>query len=90
MQTVNVSIKGIAPLLQHKMPEEDVNASVRRTSDKQGDNPEDFLYMCGKKICQPATHIERAIVQAASGFRWSAAERKHTRTRRSASSFRRT
>jgi len=69
MQNVNVSIKGIAPLLQHKMPEEDVNASVRRTSDKQGDDPADFLYMCGKKICQPATHIERAIVQAASGFK---------------------
>ncbi len=37
-------------MLQHKMPEEDVNTPVRKTSEQKGDKPEDFLYLVEKKI----------------------------------------
>ena len=68
MKRVKVEIEGVAPLLQHKMPEEDVNKPSRKHQDKK-DNPEDFLYKTGRKICQPASHIERAMQQTASKFK---------------------
>lgn len=65
---VNVTIKGTAPLLQHRMPEEDVNKPLRKHTDRK-DDPKDFLYLADGKICQPASHIERAIVQTASQYK---------------------
>jgi len=69
MKTFEIEIEGTCPLLQHKMPEEDVNAPLRRQEVDKHDNPEDFLYNVGGKICQPATCIERSIVQSASSFK---------------------
>jgi hypothetical protein len=66
---VEVEIEGTAALLQHKMPEQDVNAPLRKTRQSDVEDPKDFLYTDGKRIVQPATHIERALVQVASAFK---------------------
>ena len=73
MKKIDVSIKGVAPLLQHKMSIE-IEAQLASKTKKsvgqsKGDNPEDFLYKVGDKICQPAEHILQAIIKRLSGYK---------------------
>jgi len=73
MKKIKVNIKGVAPLLQHKMSvEEEAQLSSKTkksVGQKKGDNPEDFLYKVGGKICQPAEHILQAIIRKLSGYK---------------------
>ena len=73
MKKINVSIKGVATLLQHKMSIETeaqlASKTKKSVGQKKGDNPEDFLYKVGDKICQPSEHILQAIIKRLSGYK---------------------
>lgn len=73
MKQIKTTIKGIAPLLQHKMSiqVESQLASVTKKSSGQakGDNPEDSLYTIDGKICQPTEHIVQAIIKQLSNYK---------------------
>ena len=73
MKKINVTIKGVAPLLQHKMSNEQEAqlASKTKKSDGQskGDNPKDYLYIIGNKIVQPSEHIVQAIIKRLSNYK---------------------
>ena len=73
MKKIEVKIKGIMPLLQHKMSL-DVETQLSSKSKKQPGaskelKVEDCLYKVGEKICQPASHIEMAILKQASNYK---------------------
>jgi hypothetical protein len=64
-----VIIRGTAPLLQNRFDDEQ-DDSLKKSGkqyDKQKD-AEKALYKKGNKVCQPATHIEGAMVKAATSF----------------------
>jgi len=74
MKKINVEIKGICPLLQHRFPEEEhgVNASKKK---KQRYDPkeeaEKALYTDEKgKIYQPSDHILGALIKAGTDFKY--------------------
>ena len=73
MKRIEVQIKGVAPLLQHKMSleqEAQLASKVKRSvGQAKGDNPEDFLYKVNGQIVQPAEHILQAIIKRLSGFK---------------------
>jgi len=73
MKQIKVSIKGTAPLLQHKMSIEQeaqlISKTKKSTGQNKGDDPEDYLYKVGNKICQPAEHILQAIIKRLSGYK---------------------
>ncbi len=73
MKQINVSIKGVAPLLQHKMSVEQeaqlVSKTKKSTGQSKGDNPESYLYLVNGKICQPAEHILQAIIKRLGGYK---------------------
>ena len=73
MKTIDVSIKGIVPLLQNKMSveaETQLGAKVkRRAGHPKDENVEDCLYRIGDKICQPSEHIYQAIVKKLSDYK---------------------
>jgi len=65
MKKYKISIKGTAPLIQNKVPEELGEKTEKRGEGK--DSPEmceHKLYTTGKKIVQPAIHLENALVKA--------------------------
>lgn len=71
MKKIVCSIKGVLPLLQHKMSlaaEAALNVSVKKHSNKE-DNPEEFLYIVGDKIVQPSEHILQAIIKQSANFK---------------------
>ena len=73
MKQIKVSIKGVAPLLQHKMSLEQeaqlASKTKKRDGQAKGDNPEDYLYVVDGKVCQPAEHIIQAIVKRLSNYK---------------------
>lgn len=73
MNKINVTIKGTAPLLQHKMSlgQEAQLASKTKKSVGQakGDNPEDYLYKIGDKVYQPSEHILQGIIKQLSNYK---------------------
>jgi len=73
MKKVKCEIKGISPLLQHKMSLEQEaqleSKTKKRSGQAKGDNPEDFLYKLGNKIVQPSEHILQAIVKRMSSYK---------------------
>lgn len=73
MKQIKTTIKGIAPLLQHKMSlgQEAQLASQTKKVEGQakGDKPEEYLYMIGDKICQPSEHIVQAILKRLSNYK---------------------
>lgn len=73
MKQINVTIKGIAPILQHKMSlaQETQLASKTKKVAGQGkqDNPEEYLYIVNGVICQPAEHILQAIIKQLSNYK---------------------
>jgi len=73
MEKIEVTIKGTAPLLQHKMTVEQEAQLESRTKkvagQSKGDNPEDFLYAIDGKIYQPAEHMLQAIIKQLSNYK---------------------
>ena len=73
MKTIECSIKGIAPLLQHKMSLE-TEASLeskikRRPGQAKEYDVEGCLYKVDGKICQPAEHIIQSIVKRLGNYK---------------------
>ncbi len=75
MYLVDVTIKGDAPLLQHRFPVPDL-ASMSKGGTKQTGSKDyteewrEHLYVTKKgQIYQPATHLEGALVKAAVNFK---------------------
>lgn len=70
---IHVKIEGIRPLLQNKFPDEtfEIEAKSRtRIGSLKTDNAEDKLYrLPDGTIYQPAEHILRCLVKAATNFR---------------------
>ena len=73
MKKIAVQIKGVAPLLQHKM---DVNTEAQLVSktkknagQSRGDDPKDFLYTVGDVIVQPGEHIVQAIIKQLGSYK---------------------
>jgi len=73
MKKINTSIKGVAPLLQHKMStqeEAQLSSKTKKSvGQSKGDDPKDFLHMVGDKICEPSEHILQAIIKRLSGYK---------------------
>ena len=73
MREIEVTIRGVAPLLQHKMSlEEEAQLSSKTkksTGQHKGDDPETFLYKVKGTICQPAEHILQAIIKRLGGYK---------------------
>jgi hypothetical protein len=73
MKEINVSIKGVAPLLQHKLglevESQMASKTKKRDGQAKGDNPEDYLYVVGGKIVQPSEHIVQAIIKRLSNYK---------------------
>lgn len=71
---IAVSIEGIAPLLQHRFPEEEHEATGSRKKKKVYDPEEDAIAALYKKedgtIYQPARHFEAALIKAAVAFKF--------------------
>lgn len=66
-------MKGVAPLLQHKMSLEQEAQLASKTKRSAGafksDNPEDYLYKVDGKICQPAEHFLQAILKKLTNYK---------------------
>ena len=73
MKQIKVTVKGISPLIQHKMSiaqEAELASKVKkRDGQAKGDNPEEYLYIHNGKICQPAEHFYQAIVKRLSNYK---------------------
>ena len=74
MQRYTVTIEGIAPLLQHKLgvaTQTDLASKVKQRAGQPDFTGEwrDTCYLLGDEIVQPAEHIWRAMVKAASNFK---------------------
>ena len=73
MKTVNVSIKGVAPLLQHKMSlateAQLVSKTKKSSGQSKGDDPIDSLYVVDGKIVEPAEHILLAVIKRLSSYK---------------------
>ena len=75
MYTVDVKIKGTAPLLQHRFPVPDLATMSKGGQKSTGakdytEEWRDYLYVTTDgQVYQPATHIEAAMVKAAVNFK---------------------
>lgn len=79
----NVTIKGICPMLQHRFSEEKLTQIKKKTGDKVLSDIEkravadQYLYKNPKgKVCQPSSHIEGAMIKAASSIGLAGAGKK--------------
>ena len=73
MKKINVSVKGVAPLLQHKMSlgqEAQLASKTKKVSGQaKGDNPEEYLYKIDDKIVQPTEHFMQGIIKQLSNYK---------------------
>jgi hypothetical protein len=74
MYLVDVTIKGDAPLLQHRFPVPDLASMTKGGTKQTGakDYTEEWrehLYVTKGQVFQPATHLEGALVKAAVNFK---------------------
>jgi hypothetical protein len=73
MKKIKCNIKGVAPLLQHKMSSEQeaqLGSKTKKVAGQsKGDNPEEYLYLIDGTICQPAEHIVQAIIKQLSNYK---------------------
>ena len=74
MKQIQVSIKGTAPLLQHKLSaqvESDLAKSAKKQSGQnKRDDIETYLYKNAEGvICQPVEHILQAIIKQLSNYK---------------------
>jgi len=69
---IEVTVRGIASLLQHRFPEEahpEVVSKKRKKVYNDMDDAEESLYKNTEGvICQPAKHFESAMIKAATAF----------------------
>lgn len=82
MYTVNVSVEGVAPLLQHRYPLPDFETLSKGGKVKTGEQDytqkwREFLYVTSEgEIYQPATHFDGAMTKAAAGYKIQGARGK--------------
>jgi len=82
MYTINCSVEGVAPLLQHKYPLPDFadmgKGGKQRTGEKDYSQEwREYLYVTsGGEVYQPAIHFDGAMVKAASGYKIQGARGK--------------
>src|SRR4051812_31839933 len=82
MYTLNVSIRGIAPLLQHRFAPAQLDTLMQGAARRTGatDYSQEWLesmYVTDDgNLFQPATHLEGALVKAASLFKIKGARGK--------------
>lgn len=74
MYTVDVSVKGTAPLMQHRFPMPEFETMGKGSKKQTGAKDyttewKDYLYANGKGIFQPAVHFESAMIAAAVNFK---------------------
>lgn len=79
----NVTIKGLAPLLQHRFSEEKLyrvkkgGGDKRLTEAEKRESAKQFLYVDSKgKVAQPSSHIEGAMIKAATDVKISGGGKK--------------
>jgi hypothetical protein len=81
MQKINVTIRGISPLLMHRFPENE--GKIEEKSKKRAGNPEYekeveqgiYKFPDGKPY-QPASHIEGTMIKASTNFQISGKKKK--------------
>lgn len=82
MYTVNVSVQGIAPLMQHRYPLPEFADLSKGGNKKTGEKDysqewREYLYATPEgDIYQPATHFDGAMVKAAAGYKIQGARGK--------------
>lgn len=82
MYSVNVSVEGVAPLLQHRFPLPDFETLSKGGKIKTGEKDytqmwREFLYVTSEgDIYQPATHFDGAMIKAAGGYKIQGARGK--------------
>lgn len=73
MKTIKCSIKGTAPLLQHKMSleqEAQLDSKLKKSQGQaKSDKVESYLYLIDGKIYQPSEHILQAIIKQLSNYK---------------------
>jgi len=73
MRKINVTVKGVAPLLQHKMSlgqEAQLASKTKKVAGQsKGDNPEEYLYKIGDKVVQPTEHFIQGIIKQLSNYK---------------------
>lgn len=74
MYQVQCTIVGTAPLMQHRfaIPDlENVNPGGTKNTGSKDYSQEwkDYLYTKNGEVCQPASHIERSMIKAATDFK---------------------
>ena len=73
MREISVTVKGVAPLLQHKMSlgqEAQLASKTKKVAGQsKGDNPEDYLYTLNGKIVQPTEHFFQGIIKQLSNYK---------------------
>lgn len=78
----DVEIQGICPMLQHRFSEDKLTNIKKKSGDKKLTDDEkrelarQYLYLDGKTVCQPASHIEGALIKAASSIGLAGAGKK--------------
>ncbi len=82
MYTVNVSVEGIAPLMQHRFPLPDFADMSKGGKKKTGEVDysqewREYLYATSEgEVYQPATHFDGALVKASAGYKIQGARGK--------------
>lgn len=82
MYTIDVKVKGTAPLLQHRFPMPDLETMSKGGKQHTGavdytKEWKDYFYANAKgEIYQPASHIEGAMIKAAVNFKITGKGRK--------------
>lgn len=76
MYQVECSVKGVAPLMQHRFPMPDFGSlsnGGKKSTGAQDYSQEwrDYLYVKDGMIVQPSCHFEGSMIKAASGFKVS-------------------
>ena len=75
MYTINVKVRGVAPLLQHRFPVPDLadmgkGATVRTGAQDYTEEWREYFYATSDgMIYQPAVHFEGAMIKSAVGFK---------------------
>ena len=74
MKKIDVEIKGVCPLLQHRFPEEEHGINVKKAK-KKIYNPEEEAEKAtyrdkNGEIYQPSEHILGALIKAAVSFKF--------------------
>lgn len=76
MQQFDVTIVGVAPLMQHRYPLPDLSQMAKGSKRQTGakdytDEWREYLYVASGQVVQPASHILGAMTKAAASFKIS-------------------